>query len=76
MTKKSWKALIEGGKELVRTGLIAAVPLIIDGLIADAVNVRLIGIAFAIAVLRAIDKGLHEKNFKSPLDLKVIDKFI
>lgn len=53
-------ALIEAVKELLRVIVLAAIPLLIDGLIADAINWRIIGITAAIAGLRFIDKLLHE----------------
>lgn len=62
--------IIEGIKELLRTGVLAAIPVLIDGLSKGQVDFRLAGIAFAIAVLRAIDKVLHEYDVKSPLDFK------
>ena len=70
MKKIDKVALLEGVKELVRTALIATVPLLISGLEAGKVDWRVIGIAGAIALLRAIDKWAHEKDIKSPLDLK------
>lgn len=66
------EALVEALKELVRTGLIAVIPVLIDGLTAGVVDLRLAGIAGAIAVLRAVDKWLHEKDIKTPLDMEWI----
>lgn len=73
MKKLDQHALIEGLKELMRTGFIAVIPLVIDGLTAGVVNWRVIGIAGAIAVLRAFDKWLHEKDVRSPLELTGMD---
>lgn len=64
------KAILEGLKELLRTGVLAAIPVLIDGLTKGVVDFRLAGIAFAIAILRAIDKLLHEADVKSPLDFR------
>lgn len=64
------KEFIEGIKELLRTGILAAIPVIIDGLTKGAVDFRLAGVAFAIAVLRAVDKVLHEYKVGTPLDFK------
>lgn len=55
-------ALIEGLKELGRVALLAIIPVVIDQLTAGAINFRLIGIIAAIAILRAVDKFLHEKG--------------
>lgn len=73
MSKKNIDALVEALKELIRTGVIAMIPVLIEGLMADAINFRIVGIAGAIAVLRALDKFLHEKKIESPLDLTALD---
>lgn len=73
MNKLNTNALVEAFKELLRTGLIAVIPLVIDGLASGIINWRTIGIAGAIAVLRAVDKWLHQKNVKSPLDFEGLD---
>ena len=72
MKKIDKVALLEGLKELVRTALIATVPLLISGLEAGKVDWRIIGIAGVIALLRAIDKWAHSKDIETPLDLKWI----
>ena len=64
---------VESLKEFVRTGLIAAIPVIIDGLMAGAIDWRLAGVASGVAALRAVDKYLHELGVKSPLDLQSLD---
>lgn len=66
-------AIVEGLKELIRTSLIAVVPVLIDSLSAGEVNLRLVAISAAIAALRALDKILHESDVKTPLDLKSLD---
>ncbi len=53
-------SILEGVKELLRTGILAAIPVLIDGLTAGVIDWRLAGIAFGIAALRAVDKLLHE----------------
>ena len=73
MNKSSLNALVEALKELIRTGLIAVIPLVIDGLASGAMNWRTVGIAGIIAVLRALDKWLHEKDVRTPLDLRGLD---
>lgn len=64
-------ALIEGLKELARTGLLAAIPVVIAGLEVGHVDYRAVGLAAAIAVLRAVDRFLH----KSTLPVKGITQF-
>lgn len=54
------RIIVETLKELLRTGLIAIIPVVIDGLSAGSVDWRLAGTAGLIAVLRAFDKMLHE----------------
>jgi len=49
------EALIEG----LRVSLLAAIPVVIDGLSAGAVDWRLVGISGLIALLRFVDKYLH-----------------
>lgn len=73
MKKIDHNAIIEGVTELFRTGLIAVIPLIIDGLSTGVINWRVVGIAGAISVLRAVDKWLHAKGVETPLDLKGMD---
>lgn len=73
MNKQTVEALVESLKELLRTGLIAVIPVVIDGLGAGEVNLRLVAVAGAIAILRALDKLLHENNVKTLLDMKGLD---
>lgn len=65
--------LVETLKEFVRTSLIAAIPVVVDGLSKGVVDWHLVGVAAAIAALRALDKFLHEGNVATPLDLKGLD---
>ena len=51
---------VEALKEFLRTGILAAIPVIIDGIMAGALDFRLVVITAAVAVLRAVDKYLHE----------------
>lgn len=67
------ESLISAVQELLRTGIIAAIPVLIDGLSAGEMNWRLVGVAAAIAVLRALDKLLHKEGVRSPLDMKFLD---
>ena len=51
---------VEALKEFIRTGILAAIPVIIDGILVGAVDLRLVVITAAVALLRAVDKYLHE----------------
>ena len=73
MTKKTIESLVEALKELIRTGVIAVIPVLVDGLTRGTVDLRLAGIAGAIAVLRALDKLLHTSGVETPLDLTSLD---
>ena len=59
----------ESVKELVRTAIIAVIPVAIDGLSAGQIDLKLLTIAGAIALLRAIDKLLHTNGIRTPLDM-------
>lgn len=52
--------LIEAVKELLRVALLAAIPVLADGLVAGEVDWRLVVISGIVAFLRASDKLLHE----------------
>lgn len=67
------EALTEGLKELLRVVIIAVLPVVILSLEKGEVDYRLIIITGVIAALRALDKWLHEKDVKTPLDLKGLD---
>ena len=54
------QALLEGLKELLRVVLLAVLPLLVSSLEMGRVDVKVLGIAAAIAFLRAGDKLLHE----------------
>ena len=51
--------LVEAIKEWARVALIAAVPLLITQLEAGKIDWKVISIAAIIALLKAVDKGLH-----------------
>jgi hypothetical protein len=61
MTKVNIKTdvLIESGKELGRVALIAILPILIAQLESGKIDWKIVGIAGAIAILKAIDKGIH-----------------
>lgn len=76
MKKLDKEALLEGFKELIRTAILACIPLVISGLQAGTVDWRAVGIAGAIAFLSGLDKWGHEKGVETPLDLKPLDKLV
>lgn len=66
-------SLVEGIKEFLRTGIIAALPIIIDALMQSEINWHYVIIGVIVAFLRAADKLLHENDVKSPLDMTSLD---
>jgi hypothetical protein len=52
----------EALKELARVLLLAVIPVAIDALTKESINYGVLAVATAIAVLRALDKWLHEKG--------------
>lgn len=84
MKKADVGALVEGLKELIRTGVLAMVSYlltegVLNGLIMNAVGNRLdpqlvlVLAGILTSALRAVDKWLHEMKVKTPLDLKSMD---
>ena len=67
--------LLSALQELIRTGLLAAIPVIVDGLSSGVIDWQLAGVAAAIAILRALDSLLHSLNVVTPLDVGVLDQF-
>jgi hypothetical protein len=61
-----WKPIVESLKELLRTGMIAMIPVAIDGLAAGAIDWRLLAASGMIACLRSLDKLLHEWGKADP----------
>jgi len=53
------KPVLEGVKQGLRVFAVAVIPLLIDQLTRDNINWRAIIITGVIAVLMAVDKGLH-----------------
>lgn len=54
------KAFVEALKEALRVIVLAAIPVLIDGISSGSVNWVLVGSSMMIAGLRFIDKLLHE----------------
>ena len=58
--KKYKAAILEAVKELLRVVVLAAIPIMINGLNAGKLDWNLVGVACAIAGLRFVDKLLHK----------------
>jgi hypothetical protein len=54
------EAILRGLKEFLRIALIATLPLIITGIENNSLDWKLVLTAGVIAVLKAIDRGIHE----------------
>lgn len=67
------QSIIEAVKELLRVIVLSIIPILIVSLESGKLDLKLIGVTVAVAVLRALDKWLHEKDVKTPLDLKGLD---
>jgi len=67
---------VEALKEFLRTALLAIVAIVLAQLQAgQPIDLHAVVLAAAVALLRAIDKYLHEAGVQSPLDLKPLDAF-
>lgn len=71
------QAIIEALKELLRVVLIAVLPILISSLESGKIDYKIILVTAAIALLRAVDKWMHEwgkneanKNFDLAQKLK------
>lgn len=54
------KPLLESLKEFARIAVLAAIPIVVDGLERGGVDWRLAGLASLIAALKALDKFVHK----------------
>ena len=59
------KPLSEAVKEFFRVVVIAIIPVVVDGLSRNVIDMRLVAVAGSIAGLRAIEKWLHESDRKA-----------
>jgi len=59
VTYENVKPFVEGVKQGLRVFVVAVIPLMIDQLTRDNINWRALIITGVIAVLMAVDKGLH-----------------
>lgn len=71
------QALIEALKEALRVVLIAVLPIIISGLENGSIEPKLVVVTAIIALLRFIDKALHEvgKSLENENMIKGITRF-
>lgn len=71
------KAIKEALLEMGRVMVLAAIPLLIDGLSKNMIDWRLVAVSVAIAGLRFIDKLLHEwgKESENPRLSKGLTRF-
>ena len=60
MLKKQKEAIVEAVKELLRVVLLAVVPFLIAGIENGSLNARAVGVVALLALLRGIDKLVHE----------------
>lgn len=63
MTKHTLEAL----KEFARMALLSILPIIITSLEADQLDIKTVGITLIVAILRSMDKWVHE-NPSIPMD--------
>jgi hypothetical protein len=81
------QALLEGVKEFIRTGVLASISyLLTEGVLQGILlwlfgtnldTVQILGLtSFLTTLFRSVDKWLHEKDVKSPLDLEVVDTLV
>lgn len=62
MSKEIKEGIKEGIKEVLRTAVIAVIPIIISQLQTNQVDWRAMAIAGAIALLSGVDKWLHKEE--------------
>ena len=56
----SREILVDGVKEFLRVGVVAVLPVAIAQLESQKIDWKIVAIVFVIAVLKAIDRALHE----------------
>jgi hypothetical protein len=56
--------IIDGIKEFLRIGVIAIIPVVISQLETQKVDWKVVVIVFVVAILKAIDRGMHEMGRK------------
>ncbi len=65
ISEQNKNAAIEFVKELFRVALIAIIPIVTVGLENGNLDWKVVGTAGLIAILKAIDKGVHKSDKKS-----------
>lgn len=55
-----YETLLEAGKEALRVVLLAVIPVLVTSLEKNEVDLRLLAVVGSVALLRAVDKWLHE----------------
>lgn len=66
------KELIEGVREIIRTAVLAVIPLVIAQLQNGQIDYKAVGVAAAIALLSGLDKWLHKAD-KQPYNAVGLD---
>jgi hypothetical protein len=68
------EAILLGFKEFLRIVLLAAIPVVIAGIEQGNLDYRLVASAVAIAILKAIDRGIHEYGVMEEIDKSTAKK--
>jgi len=68
------EAIYLGFKEFLRIVLLAGIPVVITGIEQGNLDYRIIASAIAIALLKAIDRGLHEYGVMEEIDKSTAKK--
>ena len=63
--QKDLDPVLEGVKQFIRVGLLAVIPVAINQLGEGVLDLKVLVIAFVIAVLTGVEKGFHEQGKNS-----------
>jgi hypothetical protein len=66
-------SIISAVQELLRTAILAVIPVLVDGLNRGEIDWRLASVAGLIALLRGVEKFLYKEGVNTRLDLKRLD---
>lgn len=71
------ESIQKGLVEALRIAVLAAIPVVISGLESQSIDWRVVGIVAGIAILRFVDKTLHEygKTIESQTIMKGLTRF-
>jgi len=61
----SKELLVNTVKEFLRVGILAVIPVLISQLESQKVDWKTIGVVFVVAILKAVDRGIHELGRKT-----------